>query len=484
MEPKDEKLDQGTFRKSSIKKVLAGLHKQEAIWIGGGPYIGDPPPAPWIYPQPQPSVLPQPHQPWKTGPVPAQPKPWPICDPDPYQTQQDYSQVLPKTRYHKDGDEITVDAGGDKLRIGPVTIGFERTLRIPDDGKEYPLPPTLGRFPIRLVSDYADKVPDEWKRHGGIFLPLYQREAMWMSFQGQSWRPNALKIGIGKINAITGESWTQGLRDDPQDYLIVPEQPWLDGINAGEELIKQFVAMPLGMGYTVEGQVSGAEEHGGIQLCLYEPKTGEFPDRPQLPAGGGYTRGSFADAQCFASCAPMHYLTSNLASTEQAEMGLAAGGMMKQKIYEDTHGLETWDQDNHLRLFVHIVNSEMWEEITGEEPPETPVSAKSYTDQGLPWFDLYDEEKKDLKPSAVLQKVSSVREKDAEAIAARQTEEDEGDVEDILFGDHSRKQEAALKPDDNSSVDIPEDQLNKLDAPEAAEKKIKGPAENPLDGEW
>ena len=30
-----------------------------------------------------------------------------------------------------------------------TSIEFERTLRIPDDGKHYPLPPGLGAFPLR-----------------------------------------------------------------------------------------------------------------------------------------------------------------------------------------------------------------------------------------------------------------------------------------------------------------------------------------------
>ncbi len=31
-------------------------------------------------------------------------------------------------------------------------------LRIPEDGRDYPLPPSLGKFPIVSVSDYKDKV--------------------------------------------------------------------------------------------------------------------------------------------------------------------------------------------------------------------------------------------------------------------------------------------------------------------------------------
>jgi hypothetical protein len=73
-------------------------------------------------------------------------------------------------------------------------------------------------------------------------------------------------------------------------------------------------------------------------------------------------------------------------------MGLAAGGRMEQKIYDDPHGIECWDPENTLRVCVHIVNTELWREITGERPPETPVTAREYSRHNLPWFELYDEQ--------------------------------------------------------------------------------------------
>lgn len=35
-----------------------------------------------------------------------------------------------------------------------LTVEFQRTLRIPDDGRTYPLPPGLGRFPLQHVDDF------------------------------------------------------------------------------------------------------------------------------------------------------------------------------------------------------------------------------------------------------------------------------------------------------------------------------------------
>jgi len=56
---------------------------------------------------------------------------------------------------------LAVRTLGDRLHIGDLEITFERTLRIPDDGNTYPLPPGLGAFPIRKVEDYAERVPKE-----------------------------------------------------------------------------------------------------------------------------------------------------------------------------------------------------------------------------------------------------------------------------------------------------------------------------------
>ena len=95
-------------------------------------------------------------------------------------------------------------------------------------------------------------------------------------------------------------------------------------------------------------------------------------------------------------------------------MGLAAGGRMTQSIYPDPHGLEVWNQDRCTRVFVHLVSSEMWQAVTGERAPSTPVSAKVYKEHGLPWFELYDEHKGDIKPAKKLKKVKSVAQQDGD----------------------------------------------------------------------
>lgn len=331
---------------------------------------------------------------------------------------------------------MTFTLGADALHIGDATIRFQRTLRIPDDGKHYPLPPGLGSFPLRHVDDYASTVPDEWRERGGVMLPMYQREAMWIHMSAPHWKPHALKVGIGKVCAVTGERWSEGLhvapprgifgrparssdsrqdagafRDAAQDYVVFPPQPWLDGICTGKGTIRQFVAMPLGLGYTVEGQVTGEERFGGLQLKVVPPKPGRFAPPPRRASyEGGLAAASLGAAPPFPCAAPM----SPRKRRSSGAMGLAAGGQMKQKIYPDPHGVETWDLTAASRVFVHIVASDMWRDITGEAPPPSPVSAKTYSEHGLPWFELYDEHARTLAPTSTLASIKSVATIDSE----------------------------------------------------------------------
>ncbi len=270
------------------------------------------------------------------------------------------------------------------------SIVFQRTLRIPDDGKDYPLPPGLGPFPLQHLDDHAPRIPEDWLRRGGVVMPMHQAEAMWLDFGSHSYYPFAVKIATGKICAITGEPWVDRLNGDPQDYVVLPNQPWLDGYCVERGTIRQFIAMPLGEGYTVEEQLTSAGRHGGLQIVAYPMKAERYTKliQDQLDRGG--------DA----------YLSPPILAGFGMDMGLAPGGRMQQEIYDDPHGLDAWDQRHASRCFVSIVNSVQWLAVTGGMPPGDLPTAKQYTDAGLPWFDYYDG---DVKAVAGAQKLKAAK---------------------------------------------------------------------------
>jgi len=276
----------------------------------------------------------------------------------------------------------------DRIHVGArLAVSFQRTLRIPDDGGTYPLPPGLGRFPVFSAADYIDRLPRSWQHD--FFIPMYRREALWIAFEGAWWKPNAVKVGVGGVNAITGTSWDSALSDNPQNYVVAPDQPWLDGINSGDETVRQFVAVSLGEGQTVEAQITGKEGIGGIQIAAFDPLPGKFPD-----VAPPKTNRSLDSAM----------------SLEMPQMlGLGVGGTMRQKIYPDKYGIKTWDPDSIGSFFVHLINVAEFRAITGAQEPATPVDATAYSAAGLPWFELLDEEESDIDPAEVLARIRSIR---------------------------------------------------------------------------
>jgi hypothetical protein len=285
-----------------------------------------------------------------------------------------------------------------------LTIGFQRTLRIPDDGKRYALPPGLGCFPLRHVDDHAENVPARWIAQGGVMLPMYQSEAMWLHF-GAGYVPDhgapypfAIKVAAGKIDAVTGKEWSNSLHRRPQDYMVAPEQPWLDGFCVEKGIIRQFVAMPLGSGYSAEEQITGKGEYGGLQIIAYPMKREVFERRfPKRDRSRVEARGA------------MPCLSID-ASRGMADMGLAPGGRMKQEIYADPFDFDDWDTEHSSRCFVHITNSLVWRAITGAQPPTVPLTSKEYTRAGLPWFEYYDDSAVAVDGAEILKKLKSVLE--------------------------------------------------------------------------
>lgn len=272
---------------------------------------------------------------------------------------------------------------------GSFSIEFERTFRIPDTDKTYFLPPSLGAFPLRHVDDYATNLPHSAVDRGGVLMPMWQSEALWILFDPAS-VPVAIKVGAGKINAVTGEAWKAGLSNQPQDYMVSPEQPWLDGFAVDAGVIRQFVAMPLGDGYTAEEQLTGGAEWGGIQISV-TPLTAEAwakhrKKKPPLSLSADFT------------------IKSPIAEV----MGLGGGGRMHQNIERDPFRLEDWDVAATQRAFVTLIHAKDWTKVTGEPVTTKPLTASDYAEKKLPWFDYYAADQTPLPGSKKLSSVKSI----------------------------------------------------------------------------
>jgi hypothetical protein len=356
-----------------------------------------------------------------------------------------------------------------EIRLGHNSkFSFHRTLRVPETGQKHQLPADFGTLPIHRIEDYADKVPAHWLEDGGLFIPLYQKEALFIQLEGSMWHPSIAKVCVGRINAVTGDSLHENLNGHKQDYVLIPHQKWLDGINMGNGIVRQFVAMPLGQGYTIEEQITDEDTFGGFQLIFYPPKEGRFPERdpridsqiripeptkiskPEEQIEDGETPSSqkpplalvpekpkselqitkidqlkpaatgalySPDSPMLGSSAPQPNLTGvsknalySPAPQACPDMGIAAGGTIQQQIYSDIFGVSTWDSSCHRVISIRLVNSSTYKMITGFDPPPSPITPELYQKSGFPWFSYFDENLGSLKGSKILNKVQSIGE--------------------------------------------------------------------------
>ena len=168
-------------------------------------------------------------------------------------------------------------------------------------------------------------------------------------------------------------------------------------------MIRQFVAMPLGEGYTAEEQLTGEAEHGGLQIVVYPIKASYYEVEEEVDM-------------------PIAYAPLRAFSEPVEEMGLAPGGLMHQEIYEDEYGFSAWETSVRSRCFVHILNSVQFFDVTGAKPPSKPPTAIEYTEAGLPWFDYYGG---DLKALEGAQKLAGL-----DSVAAKKLKKGEGILAD------------------------------------------------------
>lgn len=105
---------------------------------------------------------------------------------------------------------------------------------------------------------------------------------MWINFKSK--KRYAIKINVGGVNVISGEPVVENAattlrrrqklsQNQPiQDYVVVPDQKWLDGISNSTGQVRQFVAMSMGSGHSIEAQVTGQDVVGGIQIEITPEK--------------------------------------------------------------------------------------------------------------------------------------------------------------------------------------------------------------------
>lgn len=72
------------------------------------------------------------------------------------------------------------------------------------------------------------------------------------------------------------------------------------------------------------------------------------------------------------------------------QMTMAAGGKINQRIVRDKFD-QNWEHDRTTVFNVQILNSAVYQAVTGTAPPENPISVRMYRRHGFPFFQMYEE---------------------------------------------------------------------------------------------
>ena len=318
-----------------------------------------------------------------------------------------------------------------RLELDGLSIVFHRTVRVASKGANL-LPASLGQFAVEKVADYREKCPEDY-RPEDYFVAMWPGEALWMSFIAGE--PKAIIVAAGRINAVTGEEMGKPDLKSPQNYVVAPPQPWLDGWKAPDNRIYQFAAASLGSGQTMEEQLTGKAEFGGLQIAVYgsdkklqpvwPPSEQVWAGKPSKESRFSYSSGTVSAAYTVNaaysvnraavpdSAAVPHFNVSSK-SVKATEMGLGRGGEIFQRIYPDPYGLEVWTK-LLVKASIHIISALDYKAITGKEPHPKPEGLDEYQKDGKPWFGLHDEHLGDAAGSEKFGKMEEVKEEQPKA---------------------------------------------------------------------
>lgn len=207
-----------------------------------------------------------------------------------------------------------------RLGIGHLVVSFQRAHA--DTGA------SLGQARFDRVTSFDGRAPAQWSRQNGIFVHVPDREVIWLGFSTGSGR-YALHIRFNGEDAVSA----------PQNYVVCPPQLWLEGVYAGDRLIRRF--RPEG------------ENTAELQLAIYVLPASEVTSK--RPAQEIRKQHSFATG----------------------DSGVVVPGVARDPIgLQEAQKLE--------EVCAWLIGPRQYTEITGRGPDPTPSPDDTYTGYPLP----------------------------------------------------------------------------------------------------
>lgn len=219
-----------------------------------------------------------------------------------------------------------------ELALGTLRITFQRSVKLDASAPAGRLQ-SYGRLPIAAMSDTLS------------YVPVREEEAVWLGLE-TSGGAAALRVvveGMAMVDAITGAAARSDFITEPQNYVVVPSQQWLDGMMVGPSCAKQFV------------RVATSDIHVQVR--------------------------SFHFTTAFLARADAH----EQVRTPHPEAGAMCDrpGHAQQRIERDPYGVAAWAART-LRHAVQLVSVEEFESLAGQPGPAPLDRRAAYGGWRLP----------------------------------------------------------------------------------------------------
>lgn len=214
-----------------------------------------------------------------------------------------------------------------------------------------PMRSCAGVLPLYRAADYAEHVPESWRRPGTWFVPILYRAAIWIEFVVRPDAANAVKLGLDSLNLLTWAHWRDPLVAKPQDYLVLAGTPFASAWKNQPVQTHPWLIVGFDHPSTADQHHRRRLDLAHLRIKAYHARPDVFADRPDASAQGGVAHIGHADDG--PSPAPLLLKTDHCPIIPPA----------------DPFGPAAWETANGYAADVYPVSYLDFRRITGEEPP-------------------------------------------------------------------------------------------------------------------
>ena len=261
-----------------------------------------------------------------------------------------------------------------------LTVNFQQRPGPPNDAKLYVFSAGLVDVPLCPAANFPDKLPASWLAETDFLALMNASEPFLIGFTANY--PFAVKLAVGSLDAVTGESALVSLQKEPPNYLVVSGESTVDGIKQ-----RSFV-LPLEAGCATNEQFFAGQKIGVIDVQMW-PLCVESYFSEEVAHSIPPTLREFFAWFVYGPSIEAKWTEIDRRDEKSRDDPLTdeTEAIVLNTKYEDEldwryirelgdlREVADWDQTRSNRCCVHVCNPSVWQQITGTSPPQPRLAS-------------------------------------------------------------------------------------------------------------